>query len=253
MDRQLVKVLELSEELAGVPDREAYVRAATEGLGLVLPANDIFWVESDYTQSRAVVHHGQPFALDDDLSARVGACVDHPSVQSYLADPTDLSPRRLSDVATRTQLHATQAYGMVGDRLGLFQLGLIVNVGNNGGHGWILGRDRSEYTDTEVDLAHGLVAALAAWDKVYLPATSPPHVDSDGGRIRTPLTGRELEVLRLVAHGLTATACAHVLRISPLTVRKHLENAYAKLEVHDRLLAVAVAQGRGLIGQGLTF
>ena len=61
------------------------------------------------------------------------------------------------------------------------------------------------------------------------------------------LTERELEVLRLVARGHTAVACGHLLRISPATVRKHLEHAYDKLGVHDRLLAVERARREGLL------
>jgi ATP/maltotriose-dependent transcriptional regulator MalT len=61
------------------------------------------------------------------------------------------------------------------------------------------------------------------------------------------LTARELEVLRLVARGFTAVACGHVLRISPATVRKHLEHAYDKLGVHDRLLAVERARQLGVL------
>ena len=55
---------------------------------------------------------------------------------------------------------------------------------------------------------------------------------------RLGLTPREVQILELLATGLTATAIGHVCRISPRTVRKHLENIYAKLGCHDRLMAV---------------
>ena len=61
------------------------------------------------------------------------------------------------------------------------------------------------------------------------------------------LTGRELAVLRLLADGLTAHAIARRLGVSPLTVRKHLENTYRKLGVPDRMLAVLQAQRLGLV------
>ena len=53
------------------------------------------------------------------------------------------------------------------------------------------------------------------------------------------LTPREREILELVAQGLTNAQIARMLWISPGTVRKHLENAYGKLEVHTRTGAVA--------------
>ena len=56
-----------------------------------------------------------------------------------------------------------------------------------------------------------------------------------------------LTVLCLLAEGLTATAIASRLGCSAGTVRKHLEHAYAKLGVHDRLLAVRRMQELGLL------
>jgi DNA-binding CsgD family transcriptional regulator len=53
------------------------------------------------------------------------------------------------------------------------------------------------------------------------------------------LTSRELEVLRWVAHGKTNAEIAQLLWLAPSTVRKHLENVYAKLGVTTRTAAVA--------------
>lgn len=61
------------------------------------------------------------------------------------------------------------------------------------------------------------------------------------------LTSRELEVLELLAQGLLATSIASRLSLSPRTVHKHLGNIYDKLGVHDRLVAVSLARGRGLV------
>jgi DNA-binding CsgD family transcriptional regulator len=57
------------------------------------------------------------------------------------------------------------------------------------------------------------------------------------------LTAREREVLELVGDGLTNVEVAQRLWISPGTVRRHLENSYAKLGVHTRTAAIrAVSQ-----------
>jgi DNA-binding CsgD family transcriptional regulator len=61
------------------------------------------------------------------------------------------------------------------------------------------------------------------------------------------LTVRELEVLELLSQGLLATSIASRLSLSPRTVHKHLGNIYDKLGVHDRLVAVSLARGRGLV------
>ncbi len=61
------------------------------------------------------------------------------------------------------------------------------------------------------------------------------------------LTAREVEVLQLLAEGLLARTIAARLGLSPRTVHKHLSNVYAKLGVHDRLVAVGIARTHGLI------
>ena len=57
------------------------------------------------------------------------------------------------------------------------------------------------------------------------------------------LTPREREILDLVAEGRTNAEIAERLWVSPLTVRKHLENVYAKLGVHTRTAAAALVGG----------
>lgn len=56
-----------------------------------------------------------------------------------------------------------------------------------------------------------------------------------------PLTAREHEVLVLVAQGFTNGQIADALVISEQTVRRHLNNIYAKLAVTSRLQAVIKA------------
>jgi DNA-binding CsgD family transcriptional regulator len=53
------------------------------------------------------------------------------------------------------------------------------------------------------------------------------------------LTSRELQVMALVEHGRSNAEVAALLWLSPGTVRKHLENVYAKLGVRNRTAAVA--------------
>ena len=58
------------------------------------------------------------------------------------------------------------------------------------------------------------------------------------------LTPREREVLSLVGHGKTNAEIAEELWISPGTVRRHLENVFAKLGVHTRTAAAAFVRPR---------
>lgn len=61
------------------------------------------------------------------------------------------------------------------------------------------------------------------------------------------LSRRELEVVELLAAGMTTAGIAERLHLSPNTVRNHITNLTAKLDVHSRLEAVAEATRRGLI------
>lgn len=61
------------------------------------------------------------------------------------------------------------------------------------------------------------------------------------------LSGRELEVLRLIAKGLLYKEAAEALGISTHTVHTLLKRIYAKLHVHNRRAAVRIAQQVGLL------
>jgi two-component system, NarL family, response regulator len=64
---------------------------------------------------------------------------------------------------------------------------------------------------------------------------------------RSDLTERELEVLQLVARGLSNKEAARAIGRTDETVKIHLKNLFAKLGVADRTEAVTVALTRGLI------
>ncbi|MFD1939699.1 response regulator [Nonomuraea mangrovi] len=64
------------------------------------------------------------------------------------------------------------------------------------------------------------------------------------------LTDREVEVLELVARGLSNTEIARRLFVSDKTVRNHVSNIFAKLRVGDRTQAALRAREAGLGGTG---
>jgi len=64
---------------------------------------------------------------------------------------------------------------------------------------------------------------------------------------RSDLTEREVEVLQLVARGLSNKEAAQVIGRMEETIKIHLKNIFAKLGVADRTEAVTVALARGLI------
>lgn len=70
---------------------------------------------------------------------------------------------------------------------------------------------------------------------VAIQPDSPPEIPAT-----FPLTGREREILRLVATGATSASIADTLSISPKTVRNHIQHILAKLGAHSRLQALAI-------------
>ena len=66
-----------------------------------------------------------------------------------------------------------------------------------------------------------------------------------------PLTRREVEVLRLVATGMTNRAVAGELFLSEKTVARHLSNIFAKVGVSSRAAATAYAFKNGVVGSDL--
>jgi LuxR family maltose regulon positive regulatory protein len=82
---------------------------------------------------------------------------------------------------------------------------------------------------------------LAALD---MPAGGPVEISSSPGQLEPlvePLTGREIEVLHLLATGLSNREIAERLYLSEGTVKTHTHNLYAKLGVRSRTQAIARA------------
>ncbi|RZJ66364.1 MAG: response regulator transcription factor [Flavobacterium sp.] len=61
------------------------------------------------------------------------------------------------------------------------------------------------------------------------------------------LSSREIEVLEQLSKGLNYNNIADNLFLSPSTVRKHIENIYTKLQVHNKLEAIQKAKSNNLI------
>jgi PAS domain S-box-containing protein len=77
---------------------------------------------------------------------------------------------------------------------------------------------------------------------------APPRFPITGTEtVSVTLTSREKEILRCLAEGLATPDIARRLSISRVTVRNHVQNVLQKLDVHNKLAAVAFAHQHGLV------
>jgi len=98
------------------------------------------------------------------------------------------------------------------------------------------------------------IRAVASGEAIFSPGVAErvmhyfahPAVSPAQGVPLAQLSEREREVLTLIAQGLTNTAIAERLVLSPKTVRNYISEIYSKLQVTDRIQAVLLAREAGL-------
>ncbi len=101
-------------------------------------------------------------------------------------------------------------------------------------------------------LTHGIAPDYARRLLSAFPAAEPEHTDppitqATKSELVEPLSERELEVLQLIAEGLTNQEIAARLFLSLNTVKAHTRNIYGKLGVHNRTQAVTRARALGVL------
>ena len=90
------------------------------------------------------------------------------------------------------------------------------------------------------EMTRAVIRRAVARDRAEAPA--PPR-----SVILEQLTEREVEVLRLIAEGLSNDEIAEALIVGRATVKTHVSNVLMKLAVRDRVQAVAFAYRSGLV------
>ena len=117
-----------------------------------------------------------------------------------------------------------------------------------GASGFLLKRSKPEELITAIHTVAAGEALLSpsVTSRVIERMAHEPAPDAERDERLTQLTSRELEVLELIARGLSNAEIADELTIEASTVKTHVKNVLSKLDVRDRLQAVIFAYESGL-------
>jgi DNA-binding CsgD family transcriptional regulator len=236
----------------GLLDWTEYLEDAAALLMKLIPGDTIGWNLVDRASRTAeVVAFPRGFLNDQKVGLRLAAVADdYPAAIRYLSDPSagNWAPRRLSDLVTLSQLRRTRAYVELLHPVGADHQ-LIIPTANptpDSGRAWAINRSGRDFSDRELEISLRLQPVLVVLER-GAAAHLPRDRSGDEAAEQLRITARERQILQQVADGLAADEIGSLLRISPRTVRKHLENAYEKLGQHDRLRAVRRARELALV------
>jgi DNA-binding NarL/FixJ family response regulator len=91
------------------------------------------------------------------------------------------------------------------------------------------------------------IEVVASGDGYVDPRLRPALLSQDSMRRQPSLSGREREIIQLLAEGLTGDEVADRLVLSGETIKTHIRNAMTKLEARNRVHAIAIALRAGEI------
>jgi len=249
----LEALLAFVADTAALALEEAYpVEVLLRVQGLV-PCEDISYQDCDLLQRRFVAYSDldgvAPDGEDDPAYWAAGPC----PVSEYRVRTGDLSVVRMSDLLDRRHYHALPIftdYFRPGGVEHLIDLGLpagphrhrglvLFRAARSGDFG---SRDRAVL---EALRPHLLQLETVAALRRQLTEALVPAADGSTLFDTAGLTAREREIVDLVAEGKTNAQIAAELWVAPSTVKKHLENVYAKLGVGRRTAAATMLRRAG--------
>ena len=210
--------------------------AALRGL---VPCDVVGYAEHDRVQCRLLRFVEDPIYDGPEPESHLSD-LDHGDPVRRYFEEAPVGAYRLSDVATTHELRRSLGYEVWFRALG-FAHHLRVGLDATRWHSKEFCFDRGpgrDFTPRDRAVLDAVRPYLAARYALWRADDGAPAAD----RNASGLTVRELEVLKLVAEGMTNAQIAEQLWISPGTVRRHLENIYEKLGVHTRTAAVAAAR-----------
>jgi DNA-binding CsgD family transcriptional regulator len=227
--------LELVETAWALANEHAFTPDTLAALGELIPADYLGYCELDRVHRRVLYFVGSANAGEDvDLFWRI---VDEHPVCRHQQAYADFSACRLSDVIPRRSLVNSRVYAEWFRPYSLeAELEIGITRSRTLTRNFVLNRTCGDFSARDRAVLELLRPHLhRIHEMTQLRRAIGPAEPEDQNR----LTAREGEILELVGAGLTNAAIAERLWVSPGTVKKHLENIYAKLGVGNRAAAIA--------------
>jgi DNA-binding CsgD family transcriptional regulator len=207
-----------------------------KALGRLVPSERLGYTEIDRIERRILEYVGTDQEDDDGGVVRFSDIVDEHPLRHYQLAYLDFSAKRVSDVISYRRLRRTRVYAewfqpfcLAGD----LEAGILRSRART--HNFVLNRADRDFSTRD--------RAVLELVRPHLARIHEHAALRSGLSITLPdlerLTSREAEVLELVGRGLTNGAIAERLWVSPGTVKKHLDNIYAKLGVTNRTAAAS--------------
>jgi DNA-binding CsgD family transcriptional regulator len=237
----LVRVGRFVAETAAVDGDEPFPPAFLAALRRLVPCDFAAFNELDRVRERHLDHVVDPVGAIDGMDAPITywqARAEHPLCR-YHETTGDWRAYRLSDFVTLRDLRRSRIYDewmLPVGQTHLITVGLDAPLDHT--KVFLLNRPNGPDFDERDCL---VLDVLRPYFAMRYRAARGGREAPDGPRRCGDLTPREREILALVAEGKTNAQIAEQLWISGGTVRRHLENAYAKLGVHTRTAAVRAA------------
>jgi DNA-binding CsgD family transcriptional regulator len=236
-------VLDIVRALAGARTVGSFIDRGMEELAEAVGGSLVSFNRMDLSSGTASVAT-RPYQAGHETAVHgvVKLLDEHPLFRWYRTQQ-DWTPVRISDVTPWREFRESRLLSEVLRPVGACH-GIAIMLAPPACGEWVffmVNRADPDFADDELHLCVRLQPALVAlYSRLTLAGDRPDSAT-------VALTKREQAVLGYLADGLTADAIARRLSASPATVRKHLQNLYAKLGVSDRLGAVLRGLDLGLL------
>lgn len=240
--RDLHAVLEFIEIAWALAGERPFTSEMLAAMNELIPCDEIAYCELDHVERRTIGYSDTNGTDGGDDLVFWAIVDDHPLCRHQQAY-ADFSATRLSDVVSLPRLVNSRIYAEWFRPYGIVaELEAGISRSRALTRNFILSRNQADFSDRDraaLELVRPHLARIHETTRLrHIAGLSEPDQ-------LERLTPREAEILELVAGGLSNAAIAERLWISPGTVKKHLDNIYAKLGVANRTAAARAVSARG--------